>query len=196
MVGPAVSHIDNIPISVGLNNTAHDSGAHAVVLLVKLGVFIGHAVGLSAGVPQDLLKVQRTVHPRGELCVDIGHKGLVGKLACQSAGLCSAHTVAERHHKAVLGIAFFDDKAVLIVLSDLTLVRKTKAFHSIRSFNCIPGGLFSRLHFSAKLAAGSVHVSAQLAAHGHVYPGVLQNFDKRLHMSRGGGPELPLFHMV
>ena len=48
----------------------------------------------------------------------------------------------------------------------------------------------------AQLAARSVHITAEFAAHGDIHTRLLQNADERLEMLRRRRPERALFHVA
>ena len=129
-IGAAVAHVDNIPISVVLNHAADNGRTHSVKFLVEMGILEGDAVCLGAGGFQNAFIIHTARQAGGEFGIDIGDKGLVGKLACDAARLCAAHSVAQRGDQAAFGLALFENEAILIVLADRALVCHAEAFHA------------------------------------------------------------------
>ena len=95
-----------------------------------MGILEGDAVCLGAGGFQNSFIIHTARQAGGEFGIDIGDKGLVGKLACDAACLCAAHSVAQRGDQAAFGLAFFENETILIVLADRALVCHAEAFHA------------------------------------------------------------------
>ena len=129
LIGPAVSDVEYIARTVSANHGRNQCGAHPAQIISELGISPCHPICFFTCFQHETRIIGQTGRIGGEISIEIVHKCFGRELAGKTAGVRASHAVTERKNGAGSLFTVLDQKAVLVFLSDFSLVCEPKAVH-------------------------------------------------------------------
>ena len=176
LIGAAVSDVEYIACAVSADHGSNQGSTHAAQIITELRISPSHTVGLFTCLEHQPRIVSQPCWISGEITIEIVHKCFGRELACKAAGVCASHSVTECENRTRCLFAVFNQKAVLVFLSDFSLVCESKAIHCL-TFSCVYV-ILRFLVLAAELSAGCVDITSESTANRDGYTGILQCFLK------------------
>ena len=129
LIGAAVSDVKHVAGSVSPDYGRNQRGAHPAEIVSELGISPCHAICFFTCFQHETRIIGQTGRIGGEISIEVVHKCFGRELAGETAGVCSSHAVTERKNGTGSLFTVLNQKAVLVFLSDFSLVCEPKAVH-------------------------------------------------------------------